>query len=49
MNMLAIVGIRPQLVALSPPDSCDWSIETFHSAFGEAYQKVLVGREIVVQ
>ena len=40
---------RPQLVALSPHDSCDWSIEAFRRAFGGAYQDVLVGGEIVVQ
>ncbi len=40
---------QPQLVALSPHDSCDWSVETFRSTFGEAYQDLLVGKEIVVQ
>ena len=40
---------HPQLVALSPHDSCDWSIEAFRSAFGAAYQDVQVGKEIVVQ
>jgi 7,8-dihydropterin-6-yl-methyl-4-(beta-D-ribofuranosyl)aminobenzene 5'-phosphate synthase len=40
---------NPQLVALSPHDSCDWSIEAFRSAFGKAYQDVRVGREIVVE
>jgi 7,8-dihydropterin-6-yl-methyl-4-(beta-D-ribofuranosyl)aminobenzene 5'-phosphate synthase len=40
---------NPQLVALSPHDSCDWSIEAFRSAFGKAYQDVQVGKEIVVE
>jgi len=40
---------HPQLVALSPHDSCDWTVETFRSTFGEAYQDLLVGKEIVVQ
>ena len=39
---------HPQLVALSPHDSCDWSIEAFRSAFGAAYQDVQVGKGIVV-
>jgi 7,8-dihydropterin-6-yl-methyl-4-(beta-D-ribofuranosyl)aminobenzene 5'-phosphate synthase len=39
---------NPQLVALSPHDSCDWSIEAFRSAFDKAYQDVQVGKEIVV-
>lgn len=36
----------PRLVALSPHDSCDWSLQAFHGAFGEAYQDVQVGKEI---
>jgi 7,8-dihydropterin-6-yl-methyl-4-(beta-D-ribofuranosyl)aminobenzene 5'-phosphate synthase len=40
---------HPQLVALSPHDSCDWSLEAFRQAFGEAYKDLLVGREITVQ
>ena len=40
---------HPKVVALSPHDSCDWSLETFHQAFGGAYRAVLVGNEIVVQ
>jgi 7,8-dihydropterin-6-yl-methyl-4-(beta-D-ribofuranosyl)aminobenzene 5'-phosphate synthase len=39
---------NPQLVALSPHDSCDWSIEAFRRAFGGAYQEVKVGEEITV-
>jgi 7,8-dihydropterin-6-yl-methyl-4-(beta-D-ribofuranosyl)aminobenzene 5'-phosphate synthase len=39
---------NPQLVALSPHDSCDWSIEAFRRAFGGAYQEVRVGEEITV-
>jgi len=39
---------HPQLVALSPHDSCEWSIETFRQAFGGAYQDLLVGEEIAV-
>ncbi|HIP96102.1 MAG TPA: MBL fold metallo-hydrolase, partial [Anaerolineae bacterium] len=39
---------HPQLVALSPHDSCDWSIEAFRQAFDGAYQDVLVGEEIVI-
>ena len=40
---------NPQLVALSPHDSCDWSIEAFRQAFGGAHEDLLVGREIIVQ
>jgi 7,8-dihydropterin-6-yl-methyl-4-(beta-D-ribofuranosyl)aminobenzene 5'-phosphate synthase len=39
---------HPRLVALSAHDSCDWSLEAFRRAFGEAYQDVLVGQEIVL-
>jgi 7,8-dihydropterin-6-yl-methyl-4-(beta-D-ribofuranosyl)aminobenzene 5'-phosphate synthase len=40
---------RPQLVALSPHDSCDWSVDAFRKAFDGAYQDLLVGNQIVVQ
>jgi 7,8-dihydropterin-6-yl-methyl-4-(beta-D-ribofuranosyl)aminobenzene 5'-phosphate synthase len=40
---------RPQLVALSPHDSCDWSLEAFREAFGDVYQHVRVGQKIIVR
>jgi 7,8-dihydropterin-6-yl-methyl-4-(beta-D-ribofuranosyl)aminobenzene 5'-phosphate synthase len=40
---------HPQLVALSAHDSCDWSLDAFRKAFGETYQDLLVGKEILVQ
>ena len=39
---------QPKLVSLSPHDSCDWSLNAFRQAFGDAYQDLLVGQEIVV-
>jgi 7,8-dihydropterin-6-yl-methyl-4-(beta-D-ribofuranosyl)aminobenzene 5'-phosphate synthase len=39
---------HPKLVALSPHDSCNWSIEAFRRAFGDACREVLVGQEIIV-
>lgn len=38
----------PQLVALSPHDSCDWSLDAFRQGFREAYRELLVGQEIVI-
>lgn len=38
----------PGIVAISPHDSCDWSLEEFRSAFGDRYREVLVGMEIDV-
>ena len=40
-------GLR--LVALSPHDSCDWSLDYFREAFGNACEDVLVGWEISVR
>jgi len=40
---------HPQLVALSPHDSCAWSIQTFRRAFEGAYRDVQVGEETVIQ
>jgi len=39
---------NPQLIALSPHDSCDWSLEAFRSAFGAACRDLLVGEAIEV-
>ena len=39
-------GLR--LVSLSAHDSCDWSIEAFRQAFGEAYRDLRVGEVIEV-
>jgi 7,8-dihydropterin-6-yl-methyl-4-(beta-D-ribofuranosyl)aminobenzene 5'-phosphate synthase len=39
---------QPKLVAISPHDSCDWTIGAFKDAFGDRYREVIVGREIVV-
>jgi 7,8-dihydropterin-6-yl-methyl-4-(beta-D-ribofuranosyl)aminobenzene 5'-phosphate synthase len=38
----------PQLVAISPHDSCDWAVDAFRQSFGDRYRDVVVGREIVV-
>ena len=40
---------NPHVVALSPHDSCDWSIDAFRQAFGLAYHELQVGDEIVIQ
>ncbi len=39
---------NPQLVSLSPHDSCDWSLDAFRDAFGEKYEDLRVGEKIVV-
>ena len=40
---------NPQVVALSPHDSCDWSIEAFRQTFGGAYRDLRVGEAIEVR
>ncbi len=42
----AIKKASPELIALSPHDSCDWSLDQFRQAFGDAYVDLKVGREI---
>jgi 7,8-dihydropterin-6-yl-methyl-4-(beta-D-ribofuranosyl)aminobenzene 5'-phosphate synthase len=37
-----------RLIALSPHDSCDWSIEAFRDAFGDTYRDLTVGEEIAI-
>jgi 7,8-dihydropterin-6-yl-methyl-4-(beta-D-ribofuranosyl)aminobenzene 5'-phosphate synthase len=38
----------PRLIALSPHDSSQWTLSRFETAFGERYQTIRVGEEIVV-
>ena len=46
---ISFIGRRqPQVVSLSPHDSCDWSLAAFRDAFGERYVDLAVGKEIVV-
>jgi 7,8-dihydropterin-6-yl-methyl-4-(beta-D-ribofuranosyl)aminobenzene 5'-phosphate synthase len=40
---------NPQLVALSPHDSCETSIEAFRSAFSVAYRDIVVGERLIVK
>ncbi len=40
---------HPGLVALSPHDSCDWTIGEFKRSFGDRYREILVGRAITVE
>ncbi|MFO8112013.1 MAG: MBL fold metallo-hydrolase [Desulfosalsimonadaceae bacterium] len=42
----AIKKVSPKLIALSPHDSCDWSLDQFRRTFGDAYVDLKVGREI---
>lgn len=44
----ALQSINPRIIALSPHDSCSWSIQAFREAFGEAHRDLLVGQEIVI-
>jgi 7,8-dihydropterin-6-yl-methyl-4-(beta-D-ribofuranosyl)aminobenzene 5'-phosphate synthase len=47
----AIETIRaasPKLIALSPHDSCDWSLGQFKQAFGDVCVELKVGREIKI-
>ena len=39
---------EPELVAISPHDSCDWAVGQFRDAFGDRFREIVVGREIVV-
>lgn len=44
----AIKKVSPKIVALSPHDSSDWSLDQFRQAFGNAYVDIQVGKEIVI-
>ena len=40
---------NPQLVAISPHNSCDWTLDAFRKEFAGAYQDLPVGQRIIVQ
>jgi len=42
----AIKRVNPNIVALSPHDSSDWSIERFRAAFKDKYHDIKVGQKI---
>lgn len=44
----AIKKVSPKIIALSPHDSSDWSIDQFKQAFGDTYVDVKVGEKIVI-
>jgi len=44
----AIREVNPKIVALSPHDSSDWSLNQFREAFGERYRDIKVGEEIFI-
>lgn len=39
---------NPQIVALSPHDSSQFSMDLFHQAFPQAYRDIKVGKEIII-
>ncbi|MHC4579933.1 MAG: MBL fold metallo-hydrolase [Planctomycetota bacterium] len=47
-NIDALKTRNPQLVGLSPHDSCDRAIAEFREAFGDAYRSVEVGKRISI-
>jgi 7,8-dihydropterin-6-yl-methyl-4-(beta-D-ribofuranosyl)aminobenzene 5'-phosphate synthase len=44
----AIKKVSPKIVALSPHDSSDWSIDQFKQAFKDSYVEVKVGKKIEI-
>lgn len=48
-NIQLLKGLNLKLVALSPHDSSDLSMETFRDAFPEAYRDLRVGEPIIVE
>ncbi|MFH0851003.1 MAG: hypothetical protein V1924_08710 [Candidatus Bathyarchaeota archaeon] len=48
-NIQLLKGLNLKLVALSPHDSSDLSMEAFRDAFPEAYRDLRVGEPIIVE
>jgi 7,8-dihydropterin-6-yl-methyl-4-(beta-D-ribofuranosyl)aminobenzene 5'-phosphate synthase len=47
-NIEVLRARNPQIVGLSPHDSCDGAIGEFREAFGDAYRSVEVGKKISI-
>ncbi len=43
-----IKKVNPQVIALSPHDSSDWTLEQFRQTFQEKYVDIKVGKEIII-
>jgi 7,8-dihydropterin-6-yl-methyl-4-(beta-D-ribofuranosyl)aminobenzene 5'-phosphate synthase len=47
-NIEVLKKVKPEIVALSPHDSCDVSIDAFRKAFPSAYRDIKVGKNIII-
>ena len=47
-NIEVLKKVKPEIVALSPHDSCDVSIDAFRKAFPSAYRDIKVGENIII-
>jgi 7,8-dihydropterin-6-yl-methyl-4-(beta-D-ribofuranosyl)aminobenzene 5'-phosphate synthase len=47
-NIAILQKIKPEIVALSPHDSCDASLDAFRKAFPSAFRDIKVGKKLVI-
>lgn len=47
-NIEILMKVKPRIVAISPHDSCDVSIDAFRKAFPSAFKDIRVGRKLVI-
>ena len=47
-NIEILKKVKPGIVALSPHDSCDVSIDAFRNAFPSAFKDIRVGKKLVI-
>jgi 7,8-dihydropterin-6-yl-methyl-4-(beta-D-ribofuranosyl)aminobenzene 5'-phosphate synthase len=47
-NIAILKKLNPEIVALSPHDSCDASINAFRNAFSSSYREIKVGKKLII-
>ncbi|MBA4392259.1 MAG: MBL fold metallo-hydrolase [Desulfobacca sp.] len=47
-NIVMLQKLKPEIVALSPHDSCDASLDAFRKAFPSSFREIKVGKKLVI-
>jgi 7,8-dihydropterin-6-yl-methyl-4-(beta-D-ribofuranosyl)aminobenzene 5'-phosphate synthase len=47
-NIVVLQKLKPEIVALSPHDSCDASLDAFRKAFPSSFREIKVGKKLVI-
>jgi 7,8-dihydropterin-6-yl-methyl-4-(beta-D-ribofuranosyl)aminobenzene 5'-phosphate synthase len=48
-NIVDLQKLKPEIVALSPHDSCDASLDAFRKAFPSSFREIKVGKKLIIE